>query len=48
MAVLDGGIKCLVISVDERENSQLNDVKYDSHLITAQKDSVCLTQGSLG
>ena len=43
---LDGGMVCLVSSGDERANSQLNDVKYDPHLITPQRDFVRLTQGS--
>ena len=32
------GRKCLVKSVNEREESQLDDVKYDTHLITPQSD----------
>ena len=31
------GLKCLVSSVDERDNNQLNDANYDSHLISPQR-----------
>ena len=34
MSVLIGGAICLVISFYERDLSQLNDVMYDSHVIT--------------
>ena len=44
---LVGGVICLVNSVNERDLSLLNSVKYDSYLITSQRDFVCLTQGSL-
>ena len=42
-----GEVICLVDSVDEQDLSLLNRVKYDSYLITAYRDFVCLTQGSL-
>ena len=44
---LVGGVICLVNSVDERDLSLLNCVKYDSCLIASERDFVCLTQGSL-
>ena len=44
---LVGGVICLVNSVNERDLSLLNSVKYDSYLITSYGDFVCLTQGSL-
>ena len=34
MAVIVGGVICLVDSVNERDRSLLNCVKYDSSLIT--------------
>ena len=44
---LVGGVICLFNSVNERDLSLLNSVKYDSCLIAPEKDVVCLTQGSL-
>ena len=35
-----GGVICLVNSVNERDLCLLNDVKYDPHLITLQRDSM--------
>ena len=35
-----GVVICLVTSVDERDLSQRNDVKYDSHLIPSYSDCV--------
>ena len=42
-----GGVICLVNSVNERDFSLLNSVKYDSYLVTSESDFECLTQGSL-
>ena len=45
---LVGGVICLITSVDERDLSLLNGVKYDSYVITSWTDFVCLTQGKFG
>ena len=41
------GVICLVNSVNELVLILVNSVKYDSYLITSQRDFLCLTQGSL-
>ena len=38
--LFSGGVVCLVMSVNERDFSQLNDVMYDSHLIISYSDCV--------
>ena len=42
-----GGEIFLVSSVNERDLSLLNCVKYDSYSISSWRDFVCLTEGSL-
>ena len=44
---LVGGVICLVNSGKERDFSLLKSVKYDSDLLTSQRDFACLTQGGL-